>query len=94
MHARLGKTNSTGTRRRARGDGGSGIVILRYEGTTELIESEFDTVSSYNDGGTDYMVHQFTDTGSGQSFTVVPEPGSLALMGLGGLLIGCRRRRD
>lgn len=31
---------------------------------------------------------------SGLQFEVVPEPGSLALLGLGGLLIASRRRRD
>ncbi len=79
------------------GDGGSGIVILRYEGTDILL---FDGVnpagshSFYTDYGTTYQVHQFQDIGE-STFTVIPEPGTLALLGIFGLamIISLRRKR-
>lgn len=38
-------------------------------------------------------VNLVSDGGSGSVLTVIPEPGSLALLALGGLAIGARRRR-
>jgi hypothetical protein len=43
-------------------------------------------------GGETFLVVSYEDSGEIDVFSVVPEPGSLALLGLGGLLVARRRR--
>jgi len=80
-------------------DGGSGIVILRYVGSVSnpFIISD-DDLAPYQVG--EYVVHEFTYASTGGDgigqltiTSVIPEPASLALVGLAGLLTATRRRK-
>ena len=68
-------------------------------GATEGTERDYDFASVTSDG-TGKISGTFSAATSSQwyswsglQFAAVPEPGSLALLGLGGLLVGTRRRR-
>lgn len=81
----------------AKGSGNE--VLLGSLGTTD--KNVVITGSAVATGGTlDLLIFGTPGTGdgrpivSGLMISQVPEPGSLALLGLGGLLIGSRRRRD
>jgi hypothetical protein len=66
------------------GDGGSGVVILRYPGAEERIFSEHDVVSVVTVDGMDHVVHRFTldSTNEGVgSLDVVADPVSPRLEG-------------
>lgn len=83
------------------GIGGLGSTLAAY-GSTGLSFTYDITVSTSNAGADLTLTHGDTGGGSfgGAIFagytvtgTIIPEPGSLALLGLGGLLVASRRRR-
>ncbi|MEM6257213.1 MAG: PEP-CTERM sorting domain-containing protein [Planctomycetota bacterium] len=77
-------------------DGINDFEIGYYDSGTRIVLADFDNQTG-NDGsvvGFYADVRAAENLGGLDNLTVIPEPSSLALMGLGGLLITRRRRRD